>query len=212
MRVLVVLGTSAGGVGNHVRGLVGSLTAAGHHVVVACPPEVDAHFGLHEVATARGAARAVRPPAPGPRRPGRARPAAGWSAVPTWCTPTGCGPPPWRCWPSGAASVPVVATLHNAAPSAALTGAVYAALERVVALRSTLVLGVSADLVERMRRLGARRTGLAVVAAPPRRAATRDRYAVHADLGLAGSPRSPSSWRGWPRRRGSTCCSTPWAS
>ena len=51
MRVLVVLGTSAGGVGNHVHGLVGSLTGAGHHVVVACPPEVDAHFALHEVAT-----------------------------------------------------------------------------------------------------------------------------------------------------------------
>ena len=33
MRVLVVLGTSAGGVGNHVHDLVGSLTRAGHHVV-----------------------------------------------------------------------------------------------------------------------------------------------------------------------------------
>ena len=84
----------------------------------------------------------------------------------------------------GRGPVPVVATLHNAAPSGAVTGAVYAALERVVALRSALVLGVSADLVERMRRLGARRTGLAVVAAPPPRAAARDRYAVHADLGI----------------------------
>ena len=86
----------------------------------------------------------------------------------------------------GRAPVPVVATLHNAAPSGALTGAVYAALERVVALRSALVLGVSADLVERMRRLGARRTGLAVVAAPPARTASRDRYAVRTDLGVAG--------------------------
>ena len=87
---------------------------------------------------------------------------------------------------AGRGSVPVVATLHNAAPSGALTGAVYAALERVVALRSALVLGVSADLVERMRRLGARRTGLAVVAAPPVRAVGRDRYTVRADLGIGG--------------------------
>jgi glycosyltransferase involved in cell wall biosynthesis len=35
-----------------------------------------------------------------------------------------------------------------------------------------------------MKRLGARRTGLAVVAAPPSRPAVRDRYAVHAALGL----------------------------
>ena len=64
MRVLVVLGTSAGGVGNHVHGLVRSLTAAGHHVVVACPPEVDAHFALHEVATTVVPLE-LRPPAPG---------------------------------------------------------------------------------------------------------------------------------------------------
>jgi glycosyltransferase involved in cell wall biosynthesis len=82
--------------------------------------------------------------------------------------------------------VPVVATLHNAAPSGALTAAVYGGLERVVARGSALVLGVSADLVERMRHLGARRTGLAVIAAPPRREANRDRYAVRADLGVGG--------------------------
>ena len=64
--------------------------------------------------------------------------------------------------------MPVVATLHNAAPSGALTGVVYAGLERVVARGSALVLGVSADLVDAVDRLGARRTGLAVVAAPPR--------------------------------------------
>ena len=43
---------------------------------------------------------------------------------------------------------PVVLTLHNAAPAGRLTGAVHAVLERVVARRAALVLGVSADLVD----------------------------------------------------------------
>ena len=82
--------------------------------------------------------------------------------------------------------VPVVSTLHNAAPTGTLTRTVYAALERVVARGSSLVLGVSADLVERMERLGARRAALAVVAAPRPRHAVRDRFAVRAALGVGG--------------------------
>ena len=49
MKVLMVLGTSAGGVGAHVKGLIGSLTGQGHTVVVACPPEVEEHFHPGEV-------------------------------------------------------------------------------------------------------------------------------------------------------------------
>ena len=185
MKLLVVLGTSAGGVGRHVHDLVRSLTAAGHHVVVACPTEVAADFDLAAVATS------VVPLAvsdrPHPARDARAvrdlshlahgadvvhahgLRAAGLASLACARTP-----------------VPLVATLHNAAPSGALTGAAYAVLERVVARGSALVLGVSADLVDRMTRLGARRTGLAVVAAPPPRPPARDRHTVRADLGLSG--------------------------
>jgi len=185
VRVLVVLGTSAGGVGNHVHELVGSLTGAGHHVVVACPAEVDAHFALHEVAAAVVAIEVSDRPHPARdaravRELGRLVPGADVVHA------HGLRAAALAVLAVGRAPVPVVATLHNAAPSGALTGAVYAALERVVALRSALVLGVSADLVDRMRRLGARRTGLAVVAAPPHRAATQDRYAVRAALGVTG--------------------------
>ncbi len=186
MRVLVVLGTSAGGVGSHVHGLVGSLTGAGHQVVVACPAEVDARFTLHAVAT-----RVVPlelSDRPNPARDARAvrdlgRLVGGADVVHAH----GLRAAAVAVLAVGRASVPVVATLHNAAPSGALTGAVYAALERVVALRSALVLGVSADLVVRMQRLGARRTGLAVVAAPPLRTVTRDRSAVRAGLGIGGT-------------------------
>jgi len=183
MRVLVVLGTSAGGVGSHVRSLVGSLTGAGAQVVVACPREVADHFALHEVATS------VVPlelsDRPHPSRDARAVRALGKLVGGADVVHAhGLRAAAVAVLAVGRAPVPVVATLHNAPPSGALNGAVYAALERVVALRSALVLGVSADLVERMRRLGARRTGLAVVAAPPPREATRDRFAVRVDLGL----------------------------
>jgi glycosyltransferase involved in cell wall biosynthesis len=183
MRLLVVLGTSSGGVGRHVHGLVRSLTGAGHHVVVACPPDVDAHFALGDVAAA------VVPlevsDRPHPVRDTRAvrdlsRLADGADLVHAH----GLRAAALAVLATGRGGVPVVATLHNAAPSGALTGVVYAALERVVARGSALVLGVSADLVDRMDRLGARRTGLAVVAAPPRREAHRDRFAVRDELGV----------------------------
>lgn len=185
MRVVVVLGTSAGGVGRHVHDLVGSLTGAGHEVVVACPSAVDLHFALHDVATA--VVPVELSDRPHPARDARAvrelgRLARGADVVHAH----GLRAAAVAVLAAGRGGVPVVATLHNAAPSGALTGAVYAALERVVALRSAVVLGVSADLVERMRRLGARRTGLAVVAAPPARAVRRDRHTVRTDLGIHG--------------------------
>ena len=183
MRVLVVLGTSAGGVGSHVRGLVGSLTAAGHHVVVACPPDVEAHFSFAEVAT--GVVSLEVSDRPHPARDARAaRALAVLARGADVVHAHGLRAAALAVLATARSGPPVVATLHNAAPSGTLTGAVYAALERVVARGSALLLGVSADLVERTRRLGARRTGLAVIAAPPHREARRDRYAVRADLGV----------------------------
>jgi glycosyltransferase involved in cell wall biosynthesis len=183
MRLLVVLGTSAGGVGGHVRGLVRSLVGAGHHVVLACPPDVGTHFSFADVATT------VVPlevsDRPHPTRDARAvRELATLAARADLVHAHGLRAAALAVLATRRARTPVVATLHNAAPAGALTGAVYAALERVVARGSALVLGVSGDLVDRMARLGARRTGLAVVAAPPPRPAGRDRFAVRADLGL----------------------------
>lgn len=60
----------------------------------------------------------------------------------------------------------LVVTVHNAPPAAAGKAAVYGVLERLVARRADLVLCVSADLEDRMRRLGAREVGRAVVPAP----------------------------------------------
>jgi glycosyltransferase involved in cell wall biosynthesis len=184
MRVLVVLGTSAGGVGRHVHGLVGGLTARGHRVVVACPGDVVERFGLGEVATS------VVPlgvtDRPHPVRDARAvRELAGLATGADLVHAHGLRAAALAVLATARGGPPVVATLHNAAPGGTFTSLVYSALERVVARGSALVLGVSADLVQRMERLGARRTGLAVVAAPTPRPVTRDRYAVRSELRVA---------------------------
>jgi glycosyltransferase involved in cell wall biosynthesis len=183
MRVLLVLGTSAGGVGRHVEGLVRGLTDRGHNVVVACPREVAERFGLAEVATAVVPVEVSDRP----------RPLSDAAAVRELRALVhgadvvhahGLRVAALTALAASASGVRVVATLHNAPPGGVVTGVVYSALERLVARRCDLVLGVSADLVERMQRLGAEATGLAVVPAPPRRPAGLDRYAVHAGLGI----------------------------
>jgi glycosyltransferase involved in cell wall biosynthesis len=59
-------------------------------------------------------------------------------------------------------------TVHNSLPQRAGAALVYGVLARFVARRADAVVCVSADLSARMRRLGARDGGVAVVAAPGR--------------------------------------------
>ncbi len=73
-------------------------------------------------------------------------------------------PYPAARWPGGSPP-PLVVTVHNAAPGSTGRAMVYAALERLVARRADAVLCVSADLAARMRTLGAREVGRAVVPA-----------------------------------------------
>ncbi|MBN6055431.1 glycosyltransferase [Nonomuraea sp. RK-328] len=77
----------------------------------------------------------------------------------------------------------LVVTLHNALTAGGLVGAVYGALERVVARRADHVLVVSPDLGERMRTLGARDVRPAVVPAPIPRPAKRTPEEVRSELG-----------------------------
>jgi glycosyltransferase involved in cell wall biosynthesis len=183
MKVLVALGTSAGGVGRHVEGLVRGLTGRGHTVVVAGPAAVCERFGLAAVASAVVPVEVTERPRPigDAEAVGELRRLARGADV---VHAHGLRVAALAALATARLSVPVVATLHNAAPGGLLSRTVYGALERVVAGGCDTVLGVSADLVERMNALGAHRTGLAVVAAPRPRTPERDRYAVHADLGI----------------------------
>ena len=181
MRVLLTLGLSAGGVGRHVHGLADGLVAAGHEVVVAAPSSAETTFGFAGTG-ARVAAVEVSD-RPSPRLDavavGRLR---GLSRGADVVHAHGLRAGALACLAATGTRVPVVVTLHNAAPAGGLTRAVYAALERVVARRATLVLGVSTDLVTRMQDLGARATGSAVVAAPPPPAVTQDPDAVRRSI------------------------------
>ncbi|GAA1018334.1 glycosyltransferase [Acrocarpospora pleiomorpha] len=77
----------------------------------------------------------------------------------------------------------LVVTLHNALTAGGVVGAVYGVLERVVARRADRVLVVSPDLGERMRELGARWVGAAVVPAPEIRESGRGVAEVREELG-----------------------------
>jgi glycosyltransferase involved in cell wall biosynthesis len=190
MRVLLVQGTSAGGVGRHVAGLARDLVAAGHAVVVAGPAQARDDFGLD-------ATGADFEPVPINDRP---RPRSDVSAIVSLRRLAGSvdvvhahglragglvavalGPVLLAGRDGGPR---LVVTLHNQPVGGGLVAAVTGVLERLVARRADVVLGVSLDLVRRMERLGAARTGRALVPAPrggdPRR--TREQVREELDL------------------------------
>lgn len=189
MRILLALGTSSGGVGRHVHDLCAGLIDAGHEVTVTAPPAVQAAFDY----AALGAGTVPLPVTDRPH-PGRdlrtirvlRALASRHDVVHAHGVRVGALAVLAR---RRAGATPLVVTLHNAAPAGPVPAAIHAGLERIVARGADLVLGVSSDLVRAQRRLGARRTALAVVPAASRPLVTRDRYAVRAELGIA--PRVP---------------------
>ncbi len=166
--VLLVHGTSTGGVGRHVQGLTQRLTAAGADVRVACPASTQEVFGFAQhvpveigtrpdpVADARAVLTLRRHRADVVHAHGLR---AGALAALT-------------------GRRPLVVTWHNAQlpgarlPGAQLAGAQLAGsragalLERLVARRADVTLAASQDLADRARALGARDVRLAPVAAP----------------------------------------------
>ncbi|SDR26329.1 glycosyltransferase family 4 protein [Thermostaphylospora chromogena] len=184
-RVALVLGTSAGGVGRHVRMLADGLTRRGLRVVVAGPAATRDAFGFPD---ARFVPVGISD-RPHPLRDARAvmtlrRLAREADVLHAHGLRAGAlaglaGLPPAR----GRARL--VVTLHNALTAGGAVGAVYAVLERIVARTAATVLTVSPDLAERMSALGARHVEAAVVPAPPLPAPRRGREEVRRELGAA---------------------------
>ncbi|MGK5676222.1 glycosyltransferase family 4 protein [Micromonospora sp. URMC 106] len=180
--VALLLASSTGGVGQHVRSLARGLTAAGASVLVCGPAATQEQFDF----TGAGARfRAVEIPAsPTPadaravtalRRTLAAEPVdvlhahglrAGLVAV------------------LARPAAPLVVTWHNAVLAGGLRGGVSRLVERVVARGARVALGASADLVERAAALGATDARLAPVAAPALPAPRRRRTAVRAEFGV----------------------------
>lgn len=186
MKVLLVQGTSAGGVGRHVAALASGLVARGHEVVVGAPAAARTDFGLD----ATGARFAPVDIGDRPRVGADAaavrelrRLAAGADVVHAHGLRAG------GLVALARTSTPLVVTLHNLPVGGRLVGRVSSVLEGLVARRAAAVLGVSGDLVERMAARGARRTERALVPSPPGAppSGTREqvRERVRTELGLA---------------------------
>jgi glycosyltransferase involved in cell wall biosynthesis len=160
-RVLLVLATSTGGVGRHVRSLADGLTGLGADVTVAGPASTQDAFGFpsyavvdigtgpHAVRDTR-AARVLR------------RLASDADVVHAHGLRAGALAP---------ATAPLVVTWHNAQLSGSRLGAL---LERYVARRATVTLAASEDLARHAAGCGGRDVRLAPVAAPVRTASGRD--------------------------------------
>jgi len=182
-RVLMVLATSAGGVGRHVAELAGGLGGTpGFEVVVAGPQDpggggVFEHVGIADRPRPRQDLAAVRRLRALIRRADvvhahglRAGALAGVAA---------------RLGAGG--RVPVVVTLHNALLSgtaSGVTSAVHRLLETIVARTATTVLVVSDDIGAAIAQRGAKDVRRAIVPAPALPPPGRSPDQVRRDLGV----------------------------
>lgn len=190
-RILLVLGSSAGGVARHVAQIASALgvpapDGLGAIVHVAGPAELAGDLAPAGSAVAfeavpitdrpragdAGVVRRLRTLATGADVVHAHGLRAGTLAVLAARTLPRAGRPR------------VVVTLHNLPVGGRRIRAVAAVLERVVARGADVVLGVSGDLVDRARELGAVTTERALVPAPSRPRPVLDRIAVRRALGL----------------------------
>lgn len=185
MRVALVLGTSTGGVGGHVRSLAAGLVGRGHLVTVLGPSGTEERFGFAgtgaeftpvEISTGTRpdrdllAIRQLRSGLSGAEVVHAHGLRAGFLA-------------------GRAGARPLVCTWHNAVLVGGLRGRVYARLEKAVARTADVTLAVSPDLLARARALGARDVRLAIVPAPDLPGAASDaRHRIRSELGAGARP------------------------
>ena len=193
MRILLVTGLVAGGVGAHVQQLAQGLRSAGHEVAVASPPVVAERFDLGEAHLPVDIAD--RPAPSEDLRSVRTLAAAmrGADVVHAHGLRAGALAVLARAARLRTRRPRLVVTTHNAAPAGRAASAAYRIMEQLVARGADLVLGVSPDLVERARSAGARGPQLAVVPANPApelgtAAREQVRERVRDELGLPTGP------------------------
>jgi glycosyltransferase involved in cell wall biosynthesis len=195
VKVALVLGTSAGGTGRHVKMLADGCAARGVRAEVFGPAAADRDFSFSSGAGFTAVSIGERPRVPGDlrtiallRRLLRAwRPdvvhAHGLRAGALTAVATALiRPTAYDARPA------LIVTVHNAPPGGGMTGAIYRVLELIVARNADSVLCASADLEQRMRAAGARRVGRAVVPAalpPAGDVSAETRSVIRAEFGAA---------------------------
>jgi glycosyltransferase involved in cell wall biosynthesis len=195
LRVLLVLGTSTGGIGQHVASLARGLVERGHQVVVAGPPDTDRLFGF-----GGAGARFIEAPIgvnPSPRDLLVARQVGRWvrgadvvhahgfrAGLVALSGGAGASAPI-----AGVrrANVPLVVTWHNQVLASGARGTVMHRAEHVVARGATLNLGASSDLVGQAIASGGR-AELGLVAAPVPGQPGRSREQVRGELNIGDEP------------------------
>ncbi|MEV0727058.1 glycosyltransferase family 4 protein [Micromonospora purpureochromogenes] len=198
--VVLLLASSTGGVGQHVRSVARGLTEAGVPVLVCGPAATQDQFDF----TAVGA-RFAPVEIPASPTPGDARAVAALRrtlAAETVRVVHAHGLRAGLVATLARPAAPVVVTWHNAVLAGGVRGQLSRLAERVVARSARVALGASADLVERAAALGAADARLAPVAAPTLPAPRRRRAAVRAEFGVVpGQPLVLSVGRLHPQKR-----------
>jgi glycosyltransferase involved in cell wall biosynthesis len=190
VRVALVLATSAGGVGRHVRSVAAGLAGLGARVAVLGPAPTGELFGFAAAGIRFEAVDIADRPRPvqDARAAARLRSMLAGADV-VHAHGLRAGGLAALALKSIRKGPPLVVTLHNAAPAGGIGGAAYALLERIVARSAGAVLGVSPDLEQRMRDLGAGSVTRALVPAPPTPVAgPQARADVRAELGVGDRP------------------------
>jgi len=175
VKVALVLGTSAGGLGRHVRMLAAGCAARGVTVAVFGPARTGRDFGFEGLGPP-GSPPVTFTPVEIADRPRVLRDLRAITrlrrllrtAEPDVVHAHGlrAGALAAIAIAFGRTRTPLIVTVHNAPPAGGVTGAIYRVLELIVARNAASVLCVSADLEQRMRAAGARRVAHAIVPAP----------------------------------------------
>jgi glycosyltransferase involved in cell wall biosynthesis len=202
--VVLVLATSTGGIGAHVRELARGLSATGATVTVCGPPATNQRFAFDAPTgpagptggSGGGVGFLPVEVSAGPH-PSDVRAVAALRAALARVRPDVVHAHGLRAglvaslagrW-RATARYPLVVTLHNAVIARGVRGSASRLAERVVARTADVVLGASADLVASALAAGAADARLGPVAAPVLPPAARTRAAVRAELGVAaGTP------------------------
>lgn len=198
-RIALVLGTSTGGIGAHVHDVAAGLVARGDQVTVIGPAQTDEHFGFAKAgADFRPVSIAASINPPRDLATVRALRAAIAEARADVVHAHGVRAGALVGLALGRASAhrtPCVVTLHNAMLATGIKARLLTQLEKLAVRRASIVLGASADLVERARTLGARDARLGPVPAPPLPEPTRPRADMRAELGIGGEGDSAAADR-----------------
>ncbi|GAA0730440.1 glycosyltransferase family 4 protein [Dactylosporangium roseum] len=182
-RIALVLASTTGGTGRHVGMLADGLVARGHEVSVHGPAATDAQFGFAAHGATFVPVEIPASPQPGDLLAVRAlrRSLKRVDPAVVHAHSLRAGLVAALARPAG---TPLVVTWHNLVLAQGLRAKLYHPLERRVARAADVTLGVSSDLVERARELGARDVRLAKVPAPVLPPPARAAADVRAELGV----------------------------